>query len=126
MGAPGCDIRKTPPHLNAPGGGQKRDPLIMPPATPPAQVKKRRAREPVFLHHGYSSRRVPSSVDRARKRLSPPSDAITADSLLDREELLIEEFRLVGEVSYRRRQEIELELCDLRRGLELLGAQRKA
>jgi hypothetical protein len=118
--------RKTPPHFNAQAGDRRSIRSSMLPATPPTQVKKRRAREPVFLHHGHGSGRVPSSVDQARQLFSPPSDAITADSLLDREELLIEEFRLVGEVSYRRRQEIELELCDMRRGLELLGAQRKA
>jgi hypothetical protein len=98
----------------------------IPPATPPAQVKKRRAREPVFLHHNHGSGRVPSSLDRASKLFSPQADAIRADSLLEREELLIEQFEIVGEASYRRRQEIELELCDVRRGLELLGFRRKA
>ena len=66
------------------------------------------------------------SVDRARRLFSPKSDAITAASLLEREELLLEQFRLIGEASYRRRQEIELELFDVRRRLELLGWRAKA
>jgi hypothetical protein len=43
-----------------------------------------------------------------------------AAALIEREEMLIDEFRLVGEASYRRRQDIEVELSDIRRGLELL------
>jgi hypothetical protein len=38
----------------------------------------------------------------------------------------MEQFQLIGQASYRRRQEIELELCDVRRGLELLGFRLKA
>jgi hypothetical protein len=47
-----------------------------------------------------------------------------AAALIEREEMLIDEFRLVGEASYRRRQDIEAELSDIRRGLELLGFPR--
>jgi hypothetical protein len=38
--------------------------------------------------------------------------------------MLVDEIRFVGEASYRRRQEIELELSDIRRALELLGFRR--
>ena len=51
----------------------------------------------------------------------PPSDAMRAAGLVEREELLIEEARFVCDSSYRRRQEIELELSDVRRELKLLG-----
>jgi len=45
-----------------------------------------------------------------------------AAALSEREEMLIDEIRLAGETpSYRRRQKIDLELSDIRRGLELLG-----
>jgi hypothetical protein len=38
--------------------------------------------------------------------------------LIDRDGILIDESRSVGEASYRRREDIEVELCDLRRELE--------
>jgi hypothetical protein len=41
---------------------------------------------------------------------APPSDAVRADVLLEREELLIEQLAFVSGASYRRREEIELEL----------------
>jgi hypothetical protein len=45
-----------------------------------------------------------------------------AAALSEREEMLIDEIRLAGETpSYRRRQETEAELSDVRRDLELLG-----
>jgi hypothetical protein len=61
-----------------------------------------------------------------RRAFAPPSDAVRAAALLDREELLIEQVRCVSEASYRRREEIELELCDIRRELERLGFQSRA
>ena len=49
-------------------------------------------------------------------------DAMRAAALSEREEMLIDEIRLAGETpSYRRRQKIEVELSDVRSGLELLG-----
>jgi hypothetical protein len=56
-----------------------------------------------------------------RRAFAPPSDAVRAAALLDREELLIENVRCVSEASYRQREEIELELGDIRRELERLG-----
>ena len=56
-----------------------------------------------------------------RRSFTPPSDAMRAAALIEREEMLVDEFLLVGEASYRRRQDIEVELSDIRRGLELLG-----
>ena len=50
-----------------------------------------------------------------------PSDAMRAAALIEREEMLVDEFLLIGEASDRRRQDIEVELSDIRRGLELLG-----
>jgi hypothetical protein len=56
------------------------------------------------------------------KRRSSVPDALRAAALSEREEMLIDEIRLAGETpSYRRRQKIDLELSDVRRGLELLG-----
>jgi hypothetical protein len=51
----------------------------------------------------------------------PPLDAMRAAALIEREEMLIDEIRFVSEASYRRRQEIEVELSDIRRELERLG-----
>jgi hypothetical protein len=59
-----------------------------------------------------------------RRSFVPPSDAMRAAALIEREEMLVDEIRSVGEASYRRRQDIELELSDIRRGLELLGFPR--
>ena len=56
-----------------------------------------------------------------RRTMPPPSDAFRVAALIDREGILIDESRSVGEASYRRREEIEVELCDLRRELERLG-----
>ena len=64
------------------------------------------------------------SENTVRRSFAPPSDAMRAAALLDREELLVDEFRVVGEASYRRRRDIEAELSDIRRGLELLGFPR--
>jgi hypothetical protein len=50
-----------------------------------------------------------------------PTVAIRATNLLNRKEVLIEEIRLLGEASYRRRLEIEVELTEIRRELERLG-----
>jgi hypothetical protein len=58
--------------------------------------------------------------------LRPHSDAVRAAALLDRQELLIEQVRFMSEASYRRRQEIDLELCDIRRELGRLGFQSRA
>jgi hypothetical protein len=46
-----------------------------------------------------------------------------AAALIDREEMLVDEIRFV-DASIRRRQEIDLELSDIRRDLELLGFPR--
>ncbi len=59
-----------------------------------------------------------------RRSFVPPSDAIRAAALIEREEMLVDELRLVDEASYRLRQEIELELSDIHRDLELLGFPR--
>jgi hypothetical protein len=48
----------------------------------------------------------------------------TAARLLDLEEMLIEQLRLLGGASYRRRLEIELELSEVRRDLQRLGFSR--
>ena len=61
------------------------------------------------------------SENTIRRSFAPPSDAMRAAALVEREKMLVDEFRLVGEASYRRRQDIEVELSDIRRGLELLG-----
>jgi hypothetical protein len=45
-----------------------------------------------------------------------------AAALSEREEMLVDEIRFAGEApSYRQREETEVELCDIRRGLDLLG-----
>ena len=59
-----------------------------------------------------------------RRSFIPPSDAMRAAALIEREETLVDELRLVDGASYRRRQEIELELSKIRRDLELLGSAR--
>ena len=52
-------------------------------------------------------------------------DAMRAAALSEREEMLVDEIRFAGEApSYRQRQKIEVELSDVRRGLELLGFPR--
>jgi len=48
-----------------------------------------------------------------------------AAGLVEREEMLVDESRFVDEASVRRRQDIDLELSDIRRDLELLGFPRK-
>lgn len=65
-----------------------------------------------------------ASSGNMRASFAPPSDAMRAAALVEREEMLTEEIRFLCEASYRRRQEIELELCDIRRNLELLGFRR--
>jgi hypothetical protein len=59
----------------------------------------------------------------ATMRPKSPSlpDALRAAALIERGEMLIDEMRLVGEASYRRCEEIEVQLSDIRRDLELLG-----
>jgi hypothetical protein len=64
------------------------------------------------------------SENTVRRSFAPSSNAMRAAALIEREEILLDEFRLVGEASYRRRQDIEVELSDIRRGLELLGFPR--
>ena len=54
----------------------------------------------------------------------PPSDAMRTAALIEREGMLLDEIRFIDEASYRRRQEIELELSDIRRGLKFLGVPR--
>ena len=58
------------------------------------------------------------------KRRSSVPDAMRAAALIDREEMLVDEIRFVDEASIRRRQDIDLELSDIRRDLELLGFPR--
>jgi hypothetical protein len=62
-----------------------------------------------------------SVAHRTRKSFVPPSDAIRAAALIDRQEALTEQYRCVGKASYRRRLEIEAELSAIRRDLERLG-----
>jgi hypothetical protein len=57
------------------------------------------------------------SENTIRRSFASPSDAMRAAALIEREEMLVDEFLLVGEASYRRRQDIEVELSDIRRGL---------
>jgi hypothetical protein len=45
-------------------------------------------------------------------------------ALIEREGILLDEIRFIDEASYRRRQEIELELSDIRRGLKFQGVPR--
>ena len=59
------------------------------------------------------------------KRRSSVPDAMRAAALSEREEMLVDEIRFASEApSYRRRQETEVELSDIRRDLELLGFPR--
>jgi len=67
---------------------------------------------------------VHRSENAIRRSFALPLDVVRAAALLEREEILVDEFRLVGEASYRRRQDIEVELSDIRRDLELLGFPR--
>ena len=65
---------------------------------------------------------------RAHRLLAPQSHVIRAAALLDlldREEVLLERVRLIGEGSDRQRREIEAELSEIRRDLERLGFPRK-
>jgi hypothetical protein len=55
-----------------------------------------------------------------------PSYAVRGAVLHEREDLLIDQLRFVSDTSYRRREQIELELCDIRRELERLGFQSRA
>ena len=48
-----------------------------------------------------------------------------AAGLIEREEMLVDEIRFVDEASVRRPQDIDLDLSDIRRDLELLGFPRK-
>ena len=61
------------------------------------------------------------SENTIRRSFVPPLDAMRAAALIEREEMLIDEIRFVSEASYRRRQEIEVELSGIRRELERLG-----
>jgi hypothetical protein len=63
-----------------------------------------------------------SVAHRTRKPFVPPSDAIRAAALIDRQEALTEQYRGLGEASYRRRLEIESELSAIRRDLARLGS----
>jgi hypothetical protein len=63
---------------------------------------------------------LPNS-DRTQKSFQPPADAMTAAELQKREEELTEELRVAGDGSYRKRVEIEEELSEIRRKIELLG-----
>jgi hypothetical protein len=54
-----------------------------------------------------------------RDRSAGVSEMVRAAALIEREELLNDELRFVNEVS--RRQEMEAELSEIRRGLQLLG-----
>jgi hypothetical protein len=54
-----------------------------------------------------------------RDRSAGASEMVRAAALIEREELLNDELRFVNEVS--RRQEMEAELSEIRRGLQLLG-----
>jgi hypothetical protein len=60
-----------------------------------------------------------SSGPQRRGAFSPRSE--TAVLLLDLEELLIEQLRLLGGASYRQRLEIEAQLSEVRRELARLG-----
>jgi hypothetical protein len=57
-----------------------------------------------------------------RSSLAPPSNTVRA-ALFERERLLTEKLRFMGEASYRHRLKIELELGDTRRKLERLASQ---
>ena len=65
------------------------------------------------------------SENTMRGSFAPPSDAMRAAALIEREEMLVEEIRFVSEASYRRREALELALSDIRRGLEVLGFRRQ-
>jgi hypothetical protein len=52
-----------------------------------------------------------------------PPYAVRGAVLHEREELLIKQLLFVSDASHRRREQIELELCDIRRELERLGFQ---
>ena len=56
-----------------------------------------------------------------RRVFQPPSDALTAARLLDREEILIEQARHVSSVTPGRKHQIEEELAEIHRLLEALG-----
>ncbi len=62
-----------------------------------------------------------SVAHRTRKPFVPPSNAIRVAALIDRQEVLTDQYRCVGEASYRRRLEIESELSAIRRDLARLG-----
>jgi hypothetical protein len=72
-------------------------------------------------HYDISAQSNMHRSENSKRRSSVP-DAMRAAALSEREEMLIDEIRLAGETpSYRRRQETEAELSDVRRDLELLG-----
>ena len=62
-----------------------------------------------------------SVAQRTGKSFVPPSDAMRAVALIDRQTVLKEQYRRVGEASYRLRLEIESELSSIRRDLARLG-----
>jgi hypothetical protein len=59
-------------------------------------------------------------TSRARTAFAPETDVLRAATLLNREELLMEQCR-PGSASYRRQLEIEEELSEIRRDLARLG-----
>ena len=67
---------------------------------------------------------ISRSGNTIRRTVPPRSNAFRLAALIDREGILIDESRSVGEASYRRREDIEVELCDVRRELERLGLRR--
>jgi hypothetical protein len=83
----------------------------------------------MFEGAGYAAMSHPAPIGfRAHRPLAPQSHAIRAAALLDlldREEVLLERVRLIGEGSDRQRREIEAELSEIRRDLERLGFPRK-
>ena len=65
---------------------------------------------------------APRPENTKRSSLAPSSNTVRA-ALFERERLLTEKLRFMGEPSYRHRLKIELELVDTRRKLERLASQ---
>jgi hypothetical protein len=61
-----------------------------------------------------------------RKVFPPPSEAAKVSALLDREDALTAQARIVTRFSSRHKQEIERELAEIHRLLEQLGYRRTA
>ena len=62
-----------------------------------------------------------NALPKVQVSLPLPSEARRAAALLDREAHLLEELRLLGSASCRRRLEIDAELLDIRDDLERLA-----